>query len=189
MKISETDLLVVPGLGNASPDDWQGRWLTRMPTARRVEQTDWHKPQREAWVDALVAAVAEATKPVVLVAHSVGILTLAHAAHLLDKSKVAGAFMVGVSDWERPEMAEKFGDHGFDPVPHEPFGFPAVLLASSNDPTCDVERAETWAKAWGARFVVVGDMGHFNAASGHGPWPEGMLAFAKFIAALNPPSP
>ena len=188
MKISEADLLIVPGLGNASKDDWQGRWLTRMPTARRVEQIDWHKPQREAWVAALVSAVAEASKPVVLVAHSVGILTLAHAAPLLDKSKVAGAFMVGVSDWERPEMAEQFGDHGFDPVPHKPFGFPAVLLASSNDPTCDIERAEVWAKAWGARFAVVGDMGHFNAASGHGPWPEGMLAFAKFIATLTPPS-
>lgn len=188
MKIKDADLLIVPGLGNASPDDWQGRWLTRMPTARRVDQIDWHKPQREAWVAALVAAVDEATRPVVLIAHSVGILTLAHAAPLLDKSKIAGAFLVGVSDWERPEMAEKFGDHGFDNVPREPFGFPAELLASSNDPTCDLEQAESWAAAWGAHFIAVGDAGHFNATSGHGPWPEGMMAFAKFIQTLSPPA-
>ena len=187
MKISETDLLVVPGLGNASPDDWQGRWLARMPTARRVEQSDWRKPRREAWVAALVAAVDAADKPVVLIAHSVGVLTVAHAAPLLDKGKVLGAFMVGVSDWERPAMAKKFGKHGFDPVPLAPLGFPAVLLASSNDPTCDPGRAEAWANAWGARFVEVGACGHFNAASGQGPWPEGLLAFAKFIQPLTPP--
>tara|TARA_R110002110_G_C13089564_1_gene684688 strand:- start:56 stop:625 length:570 start_codon:yes stop_codon:yes gene_type:complete len=188
MKISETELLIVPGLGNASDDDWQGRWLARMPTARRVEQADWHKPRREAWVDALVAAVAGAKKPVVLVAHSVGILTLVHAAPLLDKTRVAGAFMVGVPDWERPQIAQQHGDHGFDPVPLQPLGFPAVLLASSNDPSCDLERAEAWAGAWGARFVIAGEMGHFNAASGHGPWPEGMMAFANFLSTLTPPA-
>jgi predicted alpha/beta hydrolase family esterase len=185
MKIADAELLIIPGLGNASPFDWQGRWLERMSTARRVEQADWKRPRREAWCANLVAAVEAAQKPVILIAHSVGVLTVAHAAGQLDREKIAGAFLVGVSDWERPEMAKKYGDHGFAPVPRTPLGFPALLLASSNDPTCEQSRAEGWAADWGARFGDAGAAGHFDAASGHGPWPEGLMAFAKFTASLG----
>lgn len=185
MKIKDADIIMVPGLGNASPFHWQSRWQERMSTARRVEQADWDNPRRQAWVDRLVDAVDGAEKPVILIAHSVGVLTVVHAAPRIDRDRIAGAFLVGVSDWERESLAEKFGDHGFAPVPREPLGFPALLLASSDDPTCDIAKAEAWADDWQVRFGNAGEAGHFEPESGHGPWPEGLMAFAKFAQSLG----
>lgn len=185
MKIKDADIIMVPGLGNASAFHWQSRWQDKMSTARRVEQDDWDTPRRDAWVARLVEAVAEAEKSVILIAHSVGVLTVVHAARQLDAGKIAGAFLVGASDWEKPEMADKFGDHGFAPVPREPLGFPALMLASSNDHTCDIDKAEAWASAWQVKFGNAGEAGHFEPESGHGPWPEGLMAFAKFAQSLG----
>jgi predicted alpha/beta hydrolase family esterase len=35
--------------------------------------------------------------------------------------------------------------------------------------------------AWGSRFVEIGDVGHINADSGIGDWPEGYALFEEFI--------
>jgi predicted alpha/beta hydrolase family esterase len=185
MKIKDADILMVPGLGNSSPFHWQTRWQERMSTARRVEQIDWDHPERDAWVAALAGAVDEATKPVILIAHSVGVLTVVHAAPQFDKGRIAGAFLVGPSDWERDSLKEQFGLHGFDPVPRKPLGFPALVLASANDHTCRIEKAEHWARDWDSRFGNAGEAGHFEPESGHGPWPEGLMAFAKFSQSLG----
>ncbi|OLF81304.1 alpha/beta hydrolase [Maricaulis sp. W15] len=184
MKIKDCELLIVPGLGNASPFHWQSRWQDKMSTARRVEQDDWDLPRREHWANRLIDEVEKAEKPVILIAHSVGVLTVAHAAPAL-VNKVAGAFLVGASDWERPELKDKYGDHGFDPVPRVPLGFPGLMLASSNDPSCNILKAEAWARDWEVRFGNAGEAGHFEAESGHGPWPEGLMAFAKFTQSLG----
>ncbi|MHA6288785.1 RBBP9/YdeN family alpha/beta hydrolase [Maricaulis sp. CAU 1757] len=185
MKIKDAELLIVPGLGNASPFHWQSRWQDKMSTARRVEQDNWDSPQCEAWVDRLVAEVDRAEQRVILIAHSVGVLTVAHAAPRFGEGQVAGAFLVGASDWERPEYKEKYGEHGFDPVPRKPLGFPGLMLASSNDPTCNIIKAEAWARDWNVRFGNAGEAGHFEPESGHGPWPEGLMAFAKFTQSLE----
>ncbi len=184
MKIRDADILIVPGLRNASPLHWQSRWQDKMPTARRVEQGNWDHPVCSAWTARLKAAIETATRPVVLVAHSVGVLTVAHAAKDWPAKKIAGAFLVGPSDWNRPELEQKYPGHGFAPVPEAPLGCPAMVLASSNDPACSPETAERWAKAWRANFAIAGEVGHFDESDGFGPWPEGLLAFARFMKSL-----
>ena len=67
MKIKDSDILIVPGAGNPSPFHWLTRWQDNMSTARRVDQDDWNRPQRETWVNRLVDAVGESEKPVILV--------------------------------------------------------------------------------------------------------------------------
>jgi predicted alpha/beta hydrolase family esterase len=59
--------------------------------------------------------------------------------------------------------------------------FPSVLLASADDPFCRIERAREFAAAWGAGLIEIGPAGHINAASGHGPWPDGVLRFGTFL--------
>ena len=184
MKIKDSEILIIPGLHNASAFHWQTRWQEKMSTARRVQQENWDRPEREAWVARLVEAVAAAEKPAILVAHSVGVLTVAHAAPLLDKSKVAGAFLVGASDWESDALEARFPGHGFAPVPRQPLGIKGLMLASSNDETCKIAKAEAWARDWGVQFGNAGEAGHFTEESGHGPWPEGLMAFAKFTQSL-----
>ena len=80
MKTSEADILIVPGWSSSGPGHWQSRWERNLPTARRVEQDDWINPDKDAWVGRLIERIAEAQRPVVLIAHSLGVATVAHAA-------------------------------------------------------------------------------------------------------------
>jgi predicted alpha/beta hydrolase family esterase len=50
MRVSDLDILIVPGLGGSGPDHWQSRWAQKLSTARLIEQEDWLQPEREAWV-------------------------------------------------------------------------------------------------------------------------------------------
>jgi len=184
MKIRDAEILIVPGRGDASPLHRQSRWQDKMSTARRAEQNNWDHPACSAWTAWLKSEIRVAVKPVILVAHSVGVLTVAHAARDWQAGKVAGVFLVGLSDWERPEMEQAYPGHGFAPVPLDRLGCPAFVLASSNDPACGVEKAERWAQAWSARFAVAGDTGHFDESDGFGPWPEDLMAFAQFAKIL-----
>jgi predicted alpha/beta hydrolase family esterase len=183
MRTSDCDILIVPGLENSGPDHWQTRWERQLSTARRVEQADWNEPRRDAWVDRLVAEVSRARRPVVLVAHSVGVLAVGHAAARLQGSAVRGAFLVALPDVEdAARVPEAVRD--FAPMPRDPLPFPSVLIASRTDPFCGYDKAEDTAYAWGSAIVDAGDAGHINTASGHGPWPEGLMRFAGFLKHL-----
>lgn len=182
MKAKDTDILIVPGYTNSGPDHWQSRWQAKLSTARRVEQAEWAKPVVEDWTASMAKAVNEADKPIVIVAHSLGVPTAIQAIPQFRKS-IAGAFLVAPPDVANPAIRPK---HlmTFGPYPREPLPFPSITIGSRNDPYCTYEVAEDIAAAWGSLFVDAGEAGHINADSGYGPWPEGSLAFAKFLARL-----
>lgn len=179
MKTKDCDILIVPGLGNSGPDHWQTRWERKLPTAQRVEQDDWDTPVRADWVERIAAAVGKATRPVVLVAHSLGVLAVAEAAPRLQGVKAA--FLVAPPDATRDDMPDCI-KASFADVSAEPLPFPAMLVASRNDPYCAYGVADELAAAWGALLVDAGEAGHINAASGHGPWPEGLTRFATLLS-------
>jgi hypothetical protein len=186
MKVSEADILIIPGYQNSGADHWQSRWQAKLSSATRVDQAEWHKPVREDWVRTITEAIEMAEKPVVLVAHSLGIPAAVHA---LPKTggKIAGAFFVCPPDVANPKIRPK---HlmTFGPYPREPLPFPSIMVASQNDPFGTFEHAGDIANAWGSFLVDAGKSGHINAASGHGPWPEGTMVFAQFLSRLKPPS-
>lgn len=182
MKVKDADILIVPGYTNSGPDHWQSRWEAKLSTARRVEQAEWSKPVREDWTATVAKAVNEAGKPVVLVAHSLGIPSVVQALPLFTKP-VAGAFFVAPPDVANPKIRPK---HlmTFGPYPRDPLPFPSITIASRNDPYCAFEVAEDIASAWGSLFIDAGEAGHLNSESGHGPWPEGSMTFAQFMSRL-----
>lgn len=182
MRVTEADILVIPGYRGSQPEHWQSRWEAKLSTARRVHQTEWTKPVLADWVEAVARAVNESSKPVVLVAHSLGVAAAVHAAPLFEK-RVAGGFFVAPPDVENPGLKPR---HllTFGPYPRDPLPFPSVVVASRTDPFSPLDAAEDIAAAWGSLFVDAGESGHLNAESGHGPWPEGLLTFGKFIARL-----
>ena len=182
MKVKDADILIIPGFNNAGPAHWQSRWEARLSTARRIEGVDWHKPERQAWVDGIGRAVAAATRPVVVVAHSLGVAAAMNAVPHFD-GKVAGGFLVAPPDVSRDDIRPRhlatFGPYSRDPLP-----FPSITIASRNDPFCAIETAEDIASAWGSLFIDAGDAGHIDEESGYGPWPEGSMVFAQFLSRL-----
>ncbi|MBD8908318.1 RBBP9/YdeN family alpha/beta hydrolase [Methylorubrum zatmanii] len=183
MKTADCDILILPGYAGSEEDHWQARWAARLKTARIVEQADWHNPDPESWRDRIAEAVAAATRPVVLIAHSLGVVAAVEAAPRFPAGVVRGALLVAFPDIEAgaslPESVRAFA-----PVPRDPLPFPSLLVASRTDPHCTYARAEDYAYAWGSALVDAGESGHINVASGHGPWPEGLMRLAGFLAPL-----
>ena len=182
MKVKDADILIVPGYTNSGPDHWQSRWQSRLSTARRVEQAEWSKPVREDWTAKVADAVNEAERPVVVIAHSLGVPSVVQAIPRF-RNRVAGAFFVAPPDVANPDIRPR---HlmTFGPYPRDPLPFPSITIASRNDPYCTFEVAEDIASAWGSLFIDAGEAGHLNAESGHGPWPEGSMTFAQFMTRL-----
>lgn len=183
MKVKDADIIIVPGYTNSGPTHWQSRWEEKLSTARRVEQAEWSKPVREDWTARVVEEVNKAERPVVLVAHSLGIPAVIHAIPEFRK-RVAGGFFVAPPDVSnlaiRPKHLMTFG-----PYPRAPLPFPSLVIASRNDPYCSFDVAEDIAAAWGSQFIDAGESGHINSDSGHGPWPEGTMVFAQFLSRLE----
>ena len=184
MRVRDADILIVPGYTNSGPDHWQSRWQAKLSTARRVEQAEWSKPVREDWSQAVADAANEAKRPVVFVAHSLGVPTVINALPAIT-TKIAGAFFVAPPDVANPAIRPR---HlmTFGPYPRDPLPFPSVVVASRDDSYCDLAVAEDIAAAWGSLFIDAGNGGHLNADSGYGPWPEGSMSFAHFLLRLEP---
>ncbi len=182
MKVADANILIVPGYMNSGEHHWQSRWEKKLSSARRVEQDEWSKPVCEEWAAKVAQAVNASEKPPVIVAHSLGIPAVMHALPLFTR-RVAGGFFVAPPDVSNPEIRPK---HlmTFGPYPRAPLPFPAIVVGSRNDHYCRYEVAEEIAAAWGALFIDGGESGHINSESGHGPWPEGSMVFAKFLGRL-----
>ncbi len=181
MRISDFDILIIPGLGDSGPDHWQSRWEAKLSTASRVVQRNWQNPRLEDWTTRIVGAVEAATRPVLFVAHSLGVTAVVHAAPRLPKDVVRGAFLVAPP--ADSVLLEAAGP-GFTPLPRAPLPFPSLLVASRNDPYAPFEESEEISYAWGSRLLDAGEAGHLNADSGHGPWPEGLMSLAGFLKQL-----
>ena len=168
-------VLIVPGWGDSGPDHWQSLWEADNPGFRRVAQRDWLYPICADWVETLAAAIRAGDRPVVLVAHSLGCLAVAH---LHDAGlPVRGALLVAPPDVERPDYPAV--SEGFTPIPRDRLPFASILVASRTDPFIAFDRSRELASAWGSRLVDAGDRGHVNADAGLGPWALGEQLLAE----------
>ena len=183
MRLADLDILFIPGLGNSGPDHWQSRWEKKLSTARRIGLPDWDHPHCAAWTARIVETVNAGTRPILIVAHSLGCAALAHAAPLIAPGRIKGAFLVApAADAHIRALASV--DPAFAPVPLVPLPFKSLCVTSDTDPDNATADMAALGAAWGAEVVSAGDAGHINAASGHGPWPEGLLTLAGFLRKL-----
>ena len=186
--VNPCNVLRLPGWQNSGPDHWQSQWQTTHGYTR-VEQHDWQRPLRGDWIsrleDVLLARrhpgqdhdfcdsgnPQDTTGTAVLVAHSLGCIHIAAWASISRNThRVKAALLVAPPDVEREDMRQRLPS--WSPVALQRLPFPTVVMASSNDPFCDLPRAQAFAQAWGSDFVHVGPYGHLNAASGLGRWPD-----------------
>lgn len=166
--------LILPGWQGSPHDHWQSHWQRCLPDTSRVEQEDWLQPQRAAWVARLEQHIASAPAPIVLIAHSLGCVTLAHWAAQATPAllaRVRGALLVAPADVERPGCPAVL--QNFAPLPQRPLPFPSLLVGSDNDAAATPARALQLASQWGAEAVLLSGVGHINVKSGHCQWEQG----------------
>jgi predicted alpha/beta hydrolase family esterase len=174
MRSESIRYLIVPGWQGSPDEHWQSHWQRSLPNSQRVEQADWLNPGRAAWVSELNRAIAAQPTPVILIAHSLGCVTVAHWAanapvELL--RRVRGALLVAPADVERPACPEAL--KGFAPIPRELLPFPTQLVGSDNDAAASAARAIELARDWGAETAILSGVGHINVKSGHQRWERG----------------
>ena len=100
--------LIVPGWQGSPDNHWQSHWQRSLPNSVRVEQRDWLTPQRRDWVQALEQAIAAERSPVILIAHSLGCITVAHWAAILDEAGIPNAVINTIDQvFEHPQVRHR----------------------------------------------------------------------------------
>jgi predicted alpha/beta hydrolase family esterase len=168
---NDARILIVPGLYNSGPQHWQTLWEQEHPHLSRIEQRDWDTPVCADWTSEIDRAVTSGdVSKVVLVAHSLGCIAVAHWAMAYHRS-IRGALLVAPSDVEAAGFPA--GTHNFSPPALERLPFRSIVVGSNDDPYITVQRAEMFARSWGSEYVDLGGAGHINASAGFGRWEFG----------------
>jgi len=184
--MASSPILFVPGLRDFVAEHWQTLLAAEIEGSRTVPPLENDKLSCAARVEALDTAIAGFDSPPILVAHSAGVLMVAHWAQRR-RRQVRGALLVTPPDINHPLPAgyptpAELGEGGWLPVPLDRLPFPSILAASDNDPLAAPSAAVVLAFAWGSRLVSLGEVGHLNPASGYGPWPGARELIAEFDA-------
>ncbi|RKF38165.1 alpha/beta hydrolase [Paraburkholderia fungorum] len=178
-------ILMVPGLRDHVADHWQTLLEQKLPKVASVPPLEHDKLSCAARVAALDAALAKIDGPVILVAHSAGVMITVHWAQQHSR-RIHGALLAAPADLETPLPAgyptmEALAENGWQPIPRTPLPFPCIVGASRNDPLAQFERVVAMANSWGSRLVDLGDVGHLNPAAGFGEWPMAQTLIHQLV--------
>ena len=192
--MSDATVIVVPGLRGHVEDHWQTRLAASLPGARTVPPLGRTYAGLQARVTLLDQVVQDVAGPVVLVAHSAGVLVTVHWAARFSPTRVVGALLATppVLAAELPPeypSIEKLRAHGWLPIPRMPLPFPSIVAASTDDPLGNPVRLRALARAWGSRWHSLGAVGHLNPASGFGDWPEAVELIRDVASGAVQPEP
>jgi predicted alpha/beta hydrolase family esterase len=185
--MSEVTVLIVPGLRDHVAEHWQTLLAARLPRVRMVNpmgREDLDCARRVAAIEREANAIKG---PLLLVAHSGGVIMVAHWAKQTQRA-VCGALLATPPDFERPMPTDYPGIDelqagGWLPVPRNQLPFRSIVAASRNDPLGRFERVAELARDWGSKLVNLGNVGHLNPASGYGDWPEADSLLAELTEA------
>jgi uncharacterized protein len=175
--MTDATVVLVPGLRGHVEDHWQTRLAATLPDARTVRPLGRNEPSLTARVSLLDQIVEDVDGPVVIVAHSAGVLVTVHWAAAYGGTSVVGALLAtppALAAELPPEYPPvgRLRDNGWLPIPRRPLPFPSILATSTDDALGNPVRLRAMANAWGSREHSLGAVGHLNPASGFGSWPE-----------------
>jgi predicted alpha/beta hydrolase family esterase len=185
-------VVIVPGLRDHVEDHWQTRLAERLSGLVRVATVPRLGKDVlpvAGWAEALDRTVKAATGPVFLVAHSAGVMITAQWARKA-AIRIEGALLATPPDLVTPmpegyPSLDMLAANGWLPTPRQTLPFPAIVVASTNDPLARFERVKAMAADWGARLVNVGAVGHLNPASGYGEWPVALELLRELGVAVD----
>ncbi len=180
-----TAYVFLPGFGNSIGEHWQNQWFKKLPNSYWLEQEHWNEPECTAWVACLQSCVQNINEPIIFISHSLGCLTVVEWVehdksenHTQNIAKISGAFMVAVPDPLNSNVPPSI--RGYSKYPLTPLPFPSKMIASTNDPYCNVRRTEFFAKNWGSELEFIGAQGHINTSAGFGEWNEGLAILQQW---------
>ena len=172
---TNSTVLIVPGLRDHVEEHWQTQLASKLQKVRTVPPAEINKLNCANRVARIQAELEQIQGPVILVAHSAGVLMTIHWA-LKHQANIQAALLVAPPDlaqqWpENYPSSQQLRDEGWAPLPQEKLSFPSIVVASTNDHLASFEAVADLATLWGSELINAGDVGHLNPASGFGDWP------------------
>ena len=185
----EAAVLIVPGLRDHVPQHWQTLLASQLPRVVTVAPMGRDNLDCQARIDAIEEAAAAIDGPIVVVAHSGGVIALVHWARMTRRT-VRGALLATPADFDQPlpdgfPSMESLEGTGWLPVPRNALPFRSIVAASRNDPLARFERVAAFARSWGSKLVDLGEVGHLNPASGFGEWPQAVSLINELDATAS----
>lgn len=176
MSVARPTVVIVPGLRDHVPTHWQTLLAEQLQGSVTVPRMTDKKRSCAAWVEQIDRTLARVAGPVILVAHSGGVMMVVHWAQQ-HRRPIHGALLAAPADLESPlpegyPTMDLLMQGGWLPIPRTPLPFRSVVAASTNDPLARYERVAGYALDWGGHLVDVGPVGHLNPAAGFGEWPR-----------------
>lgn len=172
---TQATVLMIPGLRDHVAEHWQTLLESRLAKVRSVPPAKTDKLNCANRVARIQAELEKIEGPVILVAHSAGVLMTVHWA-TKHRHNIQGALLVAP-----PDLSQDWPDNypspatlkieGWSPLPNQKLPFPSIVVASTNDHLAEFEAVQEMAKTWGSQLVNAGAVGHLNPAAGFGPWP------------------
>ena len=98
--------IIVPGYGNSGAEHWQTCWQRRLPNSRRTQPASWDFPEHDDWIAALDREITATEGPIILIAHSLGTITVAEWASKHPSDRIIGALLVAIPDVQRPDLPD-----------------------------------------------------------------------------------
>lgn len=187
MSTREATVLIVPGLRDHVPEHWQTLLASRLPRVRCVAPMGRDNLDCAARVDAIERQASSIDGPIVLVAHSGGVIPTVRWLQHTQRS-VQGALLATPPDFERPlpegyPSREALRKGGWILAARGPLPCASIVAASRNDPLASFECVAAMASQWNSKLVDLGEVGHLNPASGYGDWPAADALIAELEAA------
>ncbi|TCC52106.1 serine hydrolase family protein [Kribbella pittospori] len=172
--------VIVPGIGDSDDGHWQTIWQTKWgDEASRIAPSSWTEPDLDDWCEAIDREV-RAEKDVMIVAHSLGCLAVAHWIATGMDDPIHGAFLVTPPD--RYARSFPAAASTFLAAHERSIEVPGLIVCSDDDPYCAPKAAKQMALQWEIPMVNAGALGHISSDSGIDEWMQGQMIFKVFRA-------
>jgi predicted alpha/beta hydrolase family esterase len=176
-------VLIVPGLREHVAEHWQTLLEARLSNVRCVPPLETDKLDCAARVRAIQNELEQIDGPVILVAHSAGVLMVAHWA-ARHSGPIKGALLAAPpdldADWPQGYPSpHALSANGWTPLPKGALPFRSIVAASTNDHLASLAAVTRMARHWDSELVNLGEVGHLNPASGFGHWPQAEALILK----------
>lgn len=179
MSISYINL---PGIYGSDENHWHSIWERNDSSFKRFSPSSWDYPDLSDWLQALDYSIETSDKKVVLVAHSLACLLVAHWSAFSQKS-IGGALLVSVPDPQGSKFPSQA--NAFASLPNTPLRFPACIVASRNDPYGEFDYMKARSLEWGCGLVDAGENGHIGSEVSKDGWQFGQNILTAFSSGLR----